>query len=59
MAQISEFGFIIIALGLASGHIQDPRIVSMVIVIGLISIAGSSYFYASHEKLYKKMAPSL
>ena len=39
VAQVSEFSFIIMALGLSLGHIKDPAIVSMVTIIGLVTIA--------------------
>jgi Kef-type K+ transport system membrane component KefB len=42
VAQISEFSLILIALGIRSGHLS-PDILSMVTVVGLITITGSTY----------------
>jgi Trk K+ transport system NAD-binding subunit len=51
LAQISEFSFIVIALGVRSEHIQND-IVSLITLTGLITIAGSSYLIIYSEKLY-------
>ncbi len=51
LAQISEFSFIVIALGVKSGHIQND-IVSLITLTGLITIAGSSYLILYAEKIY-------
>lgn len=52
VAQVSEFSFIIIALGLSLGHIKDPAIVSMVTIIGLVTIAWSSYYFSYANTIY-------
>lgn len=59
LGQISEFSFIIITMGITSGYIKDPTILSMMTLLGLISIAGSSYFIVYGEKLYSRMKPIL
>lgn len=58
VAQISEFSLILITLGIRVGHIQ-PDILSLVTVVGLITISGSTYFIIYGKKLYKKLSPYL
>ncbi|MBI2669262.1 cation:proton antiporter [Candidatus Woesearchaeota archaeon] len=58
VAQISEFSFILIALGIKVGHLS-PEVLSMVAFIGLITIAGSSYFMIYGGKLYSLLLPLL
>lgn len=43
VAQISEFSFILIALGMKVGHLS-PEILSFITFVGLLTIAGSTYF---------------
>lgn len=50
--QMSEFSFIVITMGIQAWYIQDPTILSITTLLGLISIAGSSYFIMYGEKLY-------
>ncbi|MDP2691571.1 MAG: cation:proton antiporter [bacterium] len=52
VAQISEFSLILIALGIKVGHIS-PDILSLVTVVGLITIGGSTYFIMYGNKIYK------
>ncbi len=52
VAQVSEFSFIIIALGVKLGHLTQ-MVLSYVTLIGLITIAGSTYMIMYSEKLYK------
>jgi Kef-type K+ transport system membrane component KefB/Trk K+ transport system NAD-binding subunit len=59
VAQISEFSLILAALGYSVGHLS-AEMLSLVTLVGLITIAGSTYFilYADHiyprvEKLLK------
>lgn len=59
VAQISEFSFILIWLWISAGHINDPYILSMITLIWLITITGSSYFFAFSDQLYKWLAPYL
>ncbi len=57
--QISEFSFLIVTMGISSGYIKDPTILSMVTLIGLITIAGSSYSVIYGEKIYHFVKPIL
>jgi Kef-type K+ transport system membrane component KefB len=61
LAQVSEFSFILVSLGLTIGQL-DKSTVTLITLTGLITIAGSSYFilysdnmYPLVEKLLKKM----
>jgi Kef-type K+ transport system membrane component KefB len=54
VAQISEFSLILVTLGIKVGHIE-PEILSLVTVVGLITISGSTYFIIYGKKLYKKL----
>jgi len=58
VAQISEFSLILIALGVTIGHIPS-EILSFATAVGLITIAGSTYFIKYNEKLYHILAQSL
>lgn len=58
VSQISEFSFILIALGVKVGHIQ-PEILSMMAVIGLITMAGSTYMIMHGKKIYPSLSPYL
>jgi Kef-type K+ transport system membrane component KefB len=51
VAQISEFSLIFISLGVQVGHL-DNEILSLVTVIGLITIAGSTYLILYADKIY-------
>jgi Kef-type K+ transport system membrane component KefB len=51
VAQISEFSFIFAALGLASGLI-DQSILSLIGVVGVVTIAASSYMILYNHELY-------
>ncbi len=51
MAQISEFSFVLMALGLKLGHV-DERVVGLVTAAGVISILLSSYMIQFSEKIY-------
>jgi len=55
MAQISEFSLIIISLGANLGHIGSD-ILSIVTIVGLLSIASSSYMMKYATKLYPKFS---
>lgn len=58
IAQISEFSFIIVALGHKIGHLS-PGIVSLVILIGVATISCSSYLITYSDSLYKVLSPFL
>jgi len=51
VAQISEFSLILIALGVRVGHLSG-EILSLVTVVGLITIAGSTYLILYADKIY-------
>ncbi len=55
---MSEFSFILIALGFKAGHINQT-VVSVVTLSGIISIACSSYLIANGEKIYLFFKPWL
>ena len=51
VAQISEFSLILIALGVSNGHLSQ-NILSLVTLVGLITITGSTYMIIYAEKIY-------
>ncbi len=58
VAQISEFSLILIALGVKLGHL-DKEILSLVTIVGLITITFSSYMIIYSEKIYKHISKYL
>jgi Kef-type K+ transport system membrane component KefB len=58
VAQISEFSLILIALGVKLNHIPK-EILSLVTLVGLITIAGSTYFIIYSDKIYPLISPYL
>ncbi len=56
--QISEFSLIMISLGVAAGHLS-PEILSLVTVIGFITISGSTYIMLYSNKLYSYLSKYL
>ncbi|MFH1592134.1 MAG: cation:proton antiporter [Candidatus Woesearchaeota archaeon] len=55
VAQISEFSLILIALGVRLNHLTGD-ILSLVTIIGLITIAGSSYFITYSSRIYSSLS---
>ncbi len=55
VAQISEFSLILIALGIRVGHLT-PEILSMITIVGLITITGSTYAMIYSDKIYPRLA---
>ncbi|MFH0868328.1 MAG: cation:proton antiporter [Candidatus Woesearchaeota archaeon] len=51
VAQISEFSLILVALGVQVGHLTN-EILSLVTIVGLITIAGSTYLILYANKIY-------
>lgn len=51
VAQISEFSLILMALGFSFGHVSQ-EVVSLVTLVGIITIAGSTYLILYAEKIY-------
>ncbi len=58
VAQISEFSLIFIALGVSVGHLTN-EILSLVTIIGLITIAGSTYLILYANKIYPYLSKYL
>jgi len=58
VAQISEFSLILIALGVSVGHLTS-EILSFVTIIGLITIAGSTYMIIYANKIYPYLSKYL
>ncbi|MGX6745680.1 cation:proton antiporter [Streptomyces xantholiticus] len=54
VAQISEFSLILAALGLSLGHITGAT-VSLVTVVGLITIGGSTYLILYSHQIYARL----
>jgi len=50
--QVSEFSFILIMMGISFGHIKDPEILSMITIIGLITITISSYQILYWQRIF-------
>ncbi len=51
VAQISEFSLILIALGVTVGHLTN-EILSLVTIVGLITISGSTYMILYSDRMY-------
>jgi len=58
VAQISEFSLILIALGVKIGHLTQ-EILSFVTMIGLLTIAGSTYLIIYSDAIFKKIGKFL
>lgn len=58
IAQVSEFSLILIALAVQLGQIP-PALLSLVTLVGLITIFGSSYMITYSETLYRFLRPVL
>ena len=57
-AQVSEFSFIVVALGGRLGHLNLPEM-SLVTLIGIITIFISSYFIHYGDRIYEFMKPGV
>lgn len=57
-AQISEFSLVLVALGLKVGHLSS-EVVNLVTLVGVITIATSSYLIVHSTKVYKRLAKYL
>ncbi len=55
VAQISEFSLILVALGVKLGQISQ-NILSFVTLVGLITIAGSTYLIIYSEGIYRRIS---
>ncbi|MDO8508619.1 MAG: cation:proton antiporter [Nanoarchaeota archaeon] len=58
LTHISEFSFILLSMALSLGHIQK-EILSLVTIIALITMAGSSYLVLYSNKAYSLLSPFL
>lgn len=58
VAQISEFSLILVSLGLSVGHL-DISIASLVTLVGIITIAGSTYLILYADQIYAVLRGSL
>ncbi len=58
VAQISEFSLILGALGLRLGHLSQ-NVLSLITLVGLITIAGSTYLILYSEAIYPKVSKYL
>lgn len=58
VAQISEFSLILAGLGVAVGHLTND-ILSLITVVGIITIAGSTYMIMYNKKIYEIISPYL
>lgn len=54
VAQISEFSFILMAMGLSLGHVTKDA-VSTVVMVGAITMTSSTYLIMGSEKIYRKI----
>ncbi|HOX41099.1 MAG TPA: cation:proton antiporter [bacterium] len=58
VAQISEFSLILIILGIKVGHLPQETL-SLVTLVGLMTITGSTYLIMYSEKIYPHLASIL
>ena len=58
VAQISEFSLILIALGFELGQV-DESVLSLVTLVGIITITISTYFILYSDQLYSALQPGL
>jgi Kef-type K+ transport system membrane component KefB len=58
VAQISEFSLILIALGFSLGQV-DEAVVGLVTLVGVITIALSTYLILYSEQIYNRISPAL
>lgn len=58
VAQISEFSIVFVAMGISLGHI-DASALGLTTLVGLVTIALSTYMILYSHRLYERMAPWL
>lgn len=58
VAQISEFSIIFVAMGISLGHV-GPEALGLTTLVGLATIAMSTYMILYSHPLYQKLAPFL
>lgn len=54
LGQISEFSFLLIAIGVNFGHITDTGVLSVMMFVGLITITLSSYTTIYNHHIWKR-----
>ena len=55
VAQVSEFSFIVLAAGIALGHLPSS-VLGLATAVGLVTIATSSYMIAFNERIYDRLS---
>ncbi len=55
VAQISEFSLVLMAMGLALGHVSGAA-VSMVTIVGIVTITASTYMIHHGNRLYERFS---
>jgi Kef-type K+ transport system membrane component KefB len=58
VAQISEFSLILMMLGVAQGHVTQDT-VSLVTLVGLVTIFGSTYLFKYADAIFRALEPYL
>ncbi|MGM0583157.1 MAG: cation:proton antiporter [Pseudomonadota bacterium] len=58
VAQISEFSLIFVAMGVSLGHVQEDAL-GLVTLVGLVTIAASTYMITYSHRLYALCEPLL
>ncbi|WP_417543851.1 cation:proton antiporter [Marinobacter sp.] len=58
VAQISEFSLIFMAMGVTIGHVSDQAL-GLVTLVGLITIAASTYMITYSHQIYDRVEPLL
>ncbi|MBI4121915.1 MAG: cation:proton antiporter [Parcubacteria group bacterium] len=58
VAQISEFSLILVATGMSLGHLNQ-NILTVITLVGLVTISACSYMMAYNEQLYRLLLPIL
>lgn len=58
VAQISEFSLIFVAMGVSLGHVQEDAL-GLVTMVGLVTIAASTYMITYSHQLYALFQPVL
>jgi Kef-type K+ transport system membrane component KefB len=58
VAQISEFSLILVALGVAQGHIGDD-VIGLVTAVGLVTITASTYLIYGSDAIHDRIEPLL
>lgn len=58
VAQISEFSLIFVAMGVSLGHVQEDSL-GLVTMVGLVTIAASTYMITYSHRIYAVLEPVL